>query len=318
MRIGIIIGLHGPQGRAPTWRHIRDQVLAAEAVGFDVAVVEDALLYPGQTGPSAGSWESVAMVAAMAVATSRVEVGQSVINAPYRTAALTAKIAETLDEISGGRYVLGIGLGNTDDYDQFGVPADHRYARFEESIRIIHSLLRTGKADADGTYQFARKAELIPRGPRSHGPPIVIAAGGPKMLRLAARYADGWNWWTQSRPDLDSMRALLTEMERACEEVGRDPATLSRSLDLYSVDPLGTFQGGYEAISGSPEDIAETLLGVGMLGFGEVRVNVAPVDALEALPRAVEALAEVVELVHGVESAQRPALAGSAVETASG
>ena len=130
MRIGIIIGLHGRQADAPTWRHVRDQVLAAEAVGFDLAVVEDALFYPSEAGPPAGAWESVSIVAAMAAATSRLEVGHSVINAPYRSAALTAKIAETLDEISGGRFVLGIGLGNSVDYDQFGVPADHRYSRF--------------------------------------------------------------------------------------------------------------------------------------------------------------------------------------------
>lgn len=238
------------------------------------------------------------MVAAMATATSRMEVGQSVINAPYRSAAMTAKIAETLDEISGGRFVLGIGLGNTDDYDQFGVPADHRYSRFEESILIIHGLLRTGKADVEGAYQFARRAELTPRGPRPNGPPIVIAAKGPKMLRLAARYADGWNWWSQGLDDLDSLRSLVSELDSACAEVGRDPETLARSLDVYSLDPLGTSRGQRAAISGSPGEMAEALLGIGELGFGEVRVNVAPVGSLEALPRAVEALADVVELVH--------------------
>lgn len=298
MRIGIIIGIHGREGEAPRWAHVRDQVLAAERVGFDLAVIEDALLYPDDKGPSTGYWESVSMAGAMAAVTSRIEIGHSVINAPYRSAGLTAKIAETLDEISGGRFLLGIGLGNTPDYEHFGVHADTRYSRFAETIEIIHGLLRTGRVDFDGTYQFARQSELIPRGPRPEGPPIVIAGKGPKMLRLTARFADGWNWWCIGRPDLEALRLLVAELERACEEVGRDPATLRRTLDVYSVDPLGTFSGSEEPIAGSPVEIGGALLRFGELGFDEVRCNVFPVDSLEALPTAIEALGGAVERVH--------------------
>jgi alkanesulfonate monooxygenase SsuD/methylene tetrahydromethanopterin reductase-like flavin-dependent oxidoreductase (luciferase family) len=304
MRIGIVIALHGQEGRAPRWRHVRDQVLLAEAVGFDLAVVEDALLQPDADDPI-GYWESVSMLGALAAATSRIELGHSVVNAPYRSAGLTAKIAETLDEISGGRFFLGIGLGNTADYEAFGIPADRRYSRFEDSIRIIHSLLRTGRADLDAEHQSARDAHLVLRGPRPAGPPIVIAAQGPKMLRLAARYADGWNWWTSGRADLARLSVLVDEVDHACADVGRDPTTLQRSLDVYSVDPLGRFTGGHEPIRGSVEEIAEALRAFGVLGFDELRVNVFPIDALDALPRVIEALAGAIELVHAADPADR-------------
>ncbi len=297
MRVGIIVSLHGTEGSTPGWPLIREQVATAERIGCDLAVLADAMLYRAEDGDHTGYWESVSMAAALAAATDRIELGHSVINAPYRSAALTAKIAETIDEISSGRFFLGIGLGNTPDYDQVGVRADHRYSRFEETIQVIHRLLRTGTAAFEGHYQFARDAALVPRGPRPAGPPIVIAAKGPRMLRLAARYADGWNWWIWGDPDPERLRPIADELDRACEEVGRDPGTLARSLDVYSLDPIGRFTGT-EAIGGSPDESAEMLLRYRDLGFDEVRLNMYPVDDMERLPGAVEALAPVVEHLH--------------------
>lgn len=175
--------------------------------------------------------------------------------------------------------------------------ADHRYSRFEETIRVIHALLRTGAVDFEGAYEFARDAELVLRGPRPHGPPIVIAGKGPKMLRLTARCADGWNWWSVGRPELEPLRPIVQELEQACDEVGRDPATLARSLDVYSIDPLGTYVGS-DGIGGSADEVATALLRFGELGFTEVRLNVFPVQDLGQLPRTIEALAPVVEQLH--------------------
>lgn len=305
MRIGLIVGIHGHRGAAPTWDLVREQVLAAELAGFDLAVIEDALLAASDDGGSEGYWESVSMAGALAAATQTIELGHSVINAPYRSAGLTAKIAETLDEISGGRFFLGIGLGNTSDYDQFGVPADRRFSRFAETMEIIHGLLRTGRVDVDGVFQYARGAELKPRGPRPAGPPIVIAGKGPKMLRLTAQYADGWNWWSVGAPDLEPLRPIVDELERACEEVGRDPRTLRRTLDVYSLDPLGAFSGDEVPIAGDPDEMADALLRFGELGFDEVRVNVFPVRSFDELPRVIEALGGVVERLHADQDSSR-------------
>jgi alkanesulfonate monooxygenase SsuD/methylene tetrahydromethanopterin reductase-like flavin-dependent oxidoreductase (luciferase family) len=280
---------------------VRDQALAAEAAGFDLVVFEDALLYPDDGG-SMGVWESVSMVAAVAAVTSTIGVGHAVLNSPYRQPALTAKIAATLDEIAGGRYTFGVGLGNTpDDYPLFGMDADPRYSRFAEAIKIIQGLLRTGRADFEGTYYRASGAELVLAGPRPAALPIIIAAGKPRAMRLVARYADEWNWWVGERDGLARLREMAAEIERACAEVGRDPGTLRRSLDVFSVAvpgvPEPAADGNELQLAGSPDAIADALLAYGELGFSEVRINLrVPSD----VPRtdAIAWMQEVVSRVH--------------------
>jgi alkanesulfonate monooxygenase SsuD/methylene tetrahydromethanopterin reductase-like flavin-dependent oxidoreductase (luciferase family) len=279
---------------------VRDQALAAEAAGFDLVVFEDGLQYFDENG-AIGVWESVSMVAAAAAATTTIGIGHAVINSPYRAPALTAKIAATLDEIAGGRYTFGIGLGNTpDDYPLFGIDADPRYSRFSEAIQIIHGMLRDGRSDFEGTYYRAPGAELILRGPRPNGPPIVIAAGKPKAMRLVARWADEWNWWIAERDGNPALRELVAEMNRACEELKRDPATLRRSLDVFSVAVAGVppvADSSELQIDGSPTAMAEALLAYGELGFAEVRLNLR-VPAGSARTEAIARMEEVVSQVH--------------------
>jgi alkanesulfonate monooxygenase SsuD/methylene tetrahydromethanopterin reductase-like flavin-dependent oxidoreductase (luciferase family) len=307
MRIGLINQLHGrPDGDAPlpTWESISARAAAAEEAGFDIFVFEDALLYRGEAATD-GVWESVSIAAALAATTSHIDIAQSVVNSPYRSPGLTAKIAETIDEISGGRFVLGIGAGNTpdSDYEAFGFPTDRRFSRFAEAIHIIHSLLKEGEVDFEGEFYSARNAEMVLRGPRESGPPINIAAGGPKMLGLVARYADAWNWWgwdeTRSQVD-ERLGPILRQLEAACGEVSRDPATLERTFDLYTVVPE-PFADRIEPdalpmsnpVTGSSEEIAAYVLSLGELGFEEVRCDVWPKTA-----EAIEAMSPVVDLVH--------------------
>jgi alkanesulfonate monooxygenase SsuD/methylene tetrahydromethanopterin reductase-like flavin-dependent oxidoreductase (luciferase family) len=302
MKIGLYIRLFGrPNGQppAPTWASIRDQAMAAEAAGFDLVVLEDALLYPGDDGAD-GVWEAVSMAAAVAAATSTIGVGHAVMNSPYRAPALTAKIASTLDEIAGGRYTFGLGLGNTpDDYPAFGIDADPRYSRFAEAIQIIHGLLHGERVDFEGKYYRAHGAERVLRGPRP-SPPIAIAAGKPRAMRLVARYADEWNWWTSSA-DTAELRELVAEMERACEEVDRDPASLRRSLDIFSVAVPGVPELPPDSatlqIAGSSYAIAEALLPYGDLGFAEVRLNLR-VPPTSSRPEAIGWMEQVVDLLH--------------------
>lgn len=302
MRIGLINQLHGrPHGDRPppSWETLRARAGAAEAAGFDIFVFEDALLYPEERG-NLGVWESVSVAGALAAVTSRIGIAHSVLNSPYRSPALTASIATTLDEISGGRYVLGIGAGNTPDtdYQAFGFPTDHRFSRFAEAIEIIHTMLKTGRADFAGEYYTVEGSELVLRGPSSDGPPINIAAGGPRMLGLVARYADQWNWWAWDET-LEEVRVrfepILETLDAALEEEGRDPSTLGRTFDLYSVQAAGVEaeHGMERPVGGSPEEIAEYILGLGALGFTEVRCDVWPKSV-----EAIEAMAPVVELVH--------------------
>ena len=307
MRIGLINQLNGNPDAdkpAPTWMSIHERAVIAELTGFDMFVFEDGLLYRGEEATN-GLWESMSVAAALAATTETIDLGQSVVNSPYRSPAITAKMAETIDEISGGRYILGIGAGNTPDSDYlaFGFPTDHRYSRFAEAIEIIHGLLKNGAVDFEGEYYSAQDAELVLRGPRPQGPPINVAAGGPKMLKLAARYGDAWNWWSGNETLEEAttrLEPIVEALDAACEAEGRDPAGLVRTLDLYTVIP-GEFEAEAEKaglpveklITGSNDDIAAHLLAFGDLGFSEVRCDVWP-----KTPAAIEAMRPVVEALH--------------------
>jgi alkanesulfonate monooxygenase SsuD/methylene tetrahydromethanopterin reductase-like flavin-dependent oxidoreductase (luciferase family) len=268
-------------------------------------VFEDALLYRGEAATD-GVWESVVIAAAVAATTSRINLGQSVVNSPYRPPAMTAKIAETIDEVSGGRFVLGIGAGNTpdSDYEAFGIPTDKRFSRFAEAIQIIHGLLKNGEFDFEGQFYSVKQAELVLRGPRRTGPPINIAAGGPKMLQLVARYGDAWNWWgwDETLEQIKArLRPIIDLLEQACEAEERDPSTLVRTFDLYTVVPeafsnrIGNAEGLQveQPVTGTSAEIAEYILSLGDLGLEEVRCDVWPKETA-----AVEAMAPVVEIVH--------------------
>lgn len=306
MDVGIALSFGGypESGRfePPTWKDLREQARAAEAVGFDLLIGEDCLSQPFGDRTS-GHWESMTVLAALAEATSVIRIGHGVVNAPYRNPGLIAKSAETLDEISGGRFFLGIGAGNTPDadYRAFGVAADPRFSRFDETIRIVADLLRDGRTTFDGRYHRADDAQLLLRGPRDSGPPIVIAAGGPRMMRLAAEVADGWNWWGGPHATPDEFEDRMRALDVACEEVGRDPATLDRTLDLH----LPLVPGGVEFDPDRPlpsdEETAEAILAFGELGVREVRCY--PHPFLPGVRRAsgrvelVEGMADLVAMV---------------------
>jgi len=270
-----------------------------------VFVFEDSLLYRGENDTD-GVWESMSIGAAIAATTRTIDLGPSVINSPYRSPAMTAKIADTIDEISGGRFVLGIGAGNTadSDYEAFGFPTDRRYSRFAEAIQIIHGLLKDGAVDFEGEFYTAKQAELVLRGPRPQGPPINIAAGGPKMMQLVARYADAWNWWNWDETidqTKERLKPIIESLERACQAEDRDPSTVGRTFDVFTVVPEGfNVQGGKvegldknQPVTGTSEEIADYILSLGDLGFEEVRCEVYPKTTA-----GTEAMQPVVEIVH--------------------
>jgi alkanesulfonate monooxygenase SsuD/methylene tetrahydromethanopterin reductase-like flavin-dependent oxidoreductase (luciferase family) len=295
MRIGLILGIGDEGGEAtPRWPDLAAQAGAAEDVGFDLLALADAL-----TEGSSNFWEGMTMAGALAAATDGIGLTHSVVNAPLRPPALVARAAHTLDEVSGGRYTLGIGAGNTpDDYRMFGIDADPRYARFEESLTVIHALLRDRAVDVDGRFQTAHADRFGPSGPRPTGIPINVAAGGPKMLALTARLADEWNWWAGANGQTEHLPPILEALHGACVEAGRGPKGLRRTLDLYSYDPLGIVDDAPpHVLSGPPGRIAESLLALGEWGIDEVRVDVAVVPVGRRI-EAIEALAPVVTALH--------------------
>ena len=162
------------------------------------------------------------MLAALAAATSRVELGPLVASTSFHAPAMLAKQAATVDEISGGRLILGLGAGwNETEYRAFGFPFDHRISRFEEAFTIIRTLLRDGAIDFEGTYYTARDCEILPRGPRPAGPPILLGSSGERMLAIGAPHIDAWNAWyssTGNRPE--GVAALRTQVDTAARARG--------------------------------------------------------------------------------------------------
>ncbi len=282
-------------GSTTRWTDIRDLALRAEELGFDTVWTADELLWRPTDGETRGWWECVAMTGAVAAATSRVKVGTWILSALHRNPGITAKAVETLDEVSGGRFVLGLGSGHAGrQAHAFGLPEDHVYGRFEEALEIIVPLLRQGRADFEGTFHAAHDLEHRPVGPRPGRIPIMIGAKGPKMLRLAALHADIWSWYVEERSDLSEFGPRLAALEAACVEVGRDPATIGKSAGIV-VEP--TSFTGAEAVLGVPvrgsaDEIADSLRAFGAAGFTNIELLVWP-----PTPAALNALAPVLELL---------------------
>ncbi len=201
-------------------------VRAIEDLGYDSIWVGEHLLYRWPDRGPRGPWEAWTLMAAIAAVTSRVEFGPLVACTGFHNPALLAKQAATIDEISGGRFILGLGAGwNETEFRAFGFPFDHRIDRFEEAFTIIRTLLREGAIDFDGHFYQARDCELLPRGPRAEGPPLLIGSNGPRMLRLTMPHADAWNSWFSDTGNLPTGVPPLRELvDAACRDVGRDPA----------------------------------------------------------------------------------------------
>jgi alkanesulfonate monooxygenase SsuD/methylene tetrahydromethanopterin reductase-like flavin-dependent oxidoreductase (luciferase family) len=299
LKVGVFINLaeRMMDGETPRWENIKEMATVAEEVGFDSVWVPDHLIFKMEEGEPEGFWEAMSMLAAIAAVTSKVELGSAVNCVSFRNPALYAKMADTIDEISGGRFVVGLGAGYHDpEYEAFGYPTDYRYSRFEEAFTIIRSLLREGKVDFEGTYHSARECELRPRGPRPDGPRIILGTLGPKMLRLAAEHADEWNGWLATRgnepENVEEMRELV---DAACAEVGRDPATLKRSVGAL-MSPTGRRQPHLArlqpALTGSPEELAGYLREFAERGMDHVQIWVYPntAGAIEEFGKALEIL----------------------------
>lgn len=283
----IRVGIQLPEvERDVRWPELLDITRAIEDEGFDSVWVGEHLLYRSPDRPARGPWEAWTLMAAIAARTSRVEIGPLVACTGFHNPAMLAKQAATIDEISGGRFILGLGAGwNRVEFDAFGFPFDHRIDRFEEAFTIISTLLRDGAIDFDGRYYQARDCELLPRGPRPGGPPLLIGSQGPRMLRIALPAAHAWNvWWADTRNSPAGVPALRTIVDEAAVAVGRDPASIERTVAVLVRLPGGSGRiegsGQAEAIrplEGSAEAMADELRAYAREGIGHVQLVVDPI-----------------------------------------
>jgi len=267
---------------------------AAEDIGLDSIWVGDHLLYRYEDQPARGPWEAWTQLAAVAAVTERVELGPLVAATSFHNPAMLAKKAATLDEVSGGRLILGLGAGwNEAEYLAYGYPFDHRVSRFEEAFTIIRTLLHDGRCDFAGDYYQITDAELLPRGPRLEGPPLMVGSIGERMLSITLPHVQSWNaWFTWFGNSPEGYRPIRDQVDVACEAAGRDPATLERTVAVLVSLPgaQGGPQGNptrptAEAISGEPAVLEAALRAFAAEGIGHVQLVLDPItaDSIRAL-----------------------------------
>ena len=295
------IGVQLPEvERDVGWTEIRDIALTAEDAGFDSVWVGDHLLFRGDDAAgSRGPWEAWSMLAALAATTRRVQLGPLVASTSFHSPAMLAKKAAAVDEISGGRLILGLGAGwNKAEYEAFGFPYDNRVSRFEEAFTIIRTLLRQGSIDFEGRFYTHRHAEIVPR-PRPDIP-LMVGSNGPRMLRIAAPHIDMWNtWFVWFENRVSGLLPLIQGLEAACDDTGRDPATVQRTAAVYVQLDRGVGRlAGSETrprvapVTGDHEEIARTLSRFAEAGLDHIQLVLDPIDAA-----AVEEMGEVIRLL---------------------
>jgi alkanesulfonate monooxygenase SsuD/methylene tetrahydromethanopterin reductase-like flavin-dependent oxidoreductase (luciferase family) len=276
------------------WSEVLEVARVAAEVGFDALYTSDHLLLPSNNAElkrragvdfpddplveQEGYLECFTLLAALAVAIPKVSLGSFVASAAYRNPGLLAKMAVTIDDISGGRLVLGLGAGDSEgEHLTFGFPHEQRVGRFEEVLRITKDLFTQETVDFDGTHHQMRGARLLPGTVRRGGPPILIGTLNPRerMRRLVAQYADIWNGWlgyTDASPE--SAATQLRIIDDACRERGRDPGTLVATTAVRGAMPGSGYvpRPDERPLSGPPSAMAETLRGHARLGIAEVQV----------------------------------------------
>lgn len=270
------------------WDELRRMAQTAEAIGLDSIWVGDHLLYRDDGLPARGPWEAWTSLAGLAAVTRRVQLGPLVAATSFHNPAMLAKKAATLEEISGGRLILGLGAGwNEVDYTAYGFPYDHRVSRFEEAFAIIRTLLREGRCDFHGTYYDLDDCVLLPRGPREGGPPLMIGSEGPRMLSITLPHVQSWNaWFTWFRNRPDGYRPMRQKIDDACRSAGRDPAEVERTIALFVEFPgaQGRSMGDLsvadvEPIPGEPAKLEPMLRAFADEGVGHVQLVLDPINA---------------------------------------
>jgi probable F420-dependent oxidoreductase len=290
------VGVQLPEvERDVRWPEYLAMARAAEETGFDSIWVGDHLLYRGDGREERGPWEAWTLLAALAAVTSRVRLGPLVACASFHPPGLIAKMASTIDEVSGGRFVLGLGAGwNETEYRAFGLPYDHRVSRFEESFEIVRRLVAGERATLHGRFWQAEDAVLLP--PPARRVPLMVGSEGERMLAITLPHVDWWNaWYAWFGNTVDGFAALNERIDGAAERAGRDPREISRSACvLVEFDPSAVRRphGDDEAPAVAREHLAAYLAALAETGADEAILVLRPIDerSIRAVGAALAAL----------------------------
>ncbi len=270
-----------------TWPHLERMALLAEEAGLDSIWLGDHLMYRSDdpSVPPKGPFEAWSTLAALAAVTEHVQLGPLVASLGFHSPPMIAKKAATIDQISNGRFALGIGSGwNEAEYRGYGFPYDRRVSRFEEAFAIIRMLFSTGECTYRGTFHDIEGALLFPEPVQPGGPPLMVGSFGPRMLAITLPHVQMWNAWHLDYGNTrEGLTTLLAAVDTACKAVGRDPATLERS-----VCPLVRMSDGRGRPSGSgeivppldgtdPAALADELAALAEMGISHVQLVLDPI-----------------------------------------
>jgi alkanesulfonate monooxygenase SsuD/methylene tetrahydromethanopterin reductase-like flavin-dependent oxidoreductase (luciferase family) len=279
---GMKIGLNLPtwplrDGTYATWLEMRSLAREVEALGVDTLWVPDHLQRSLPGRPTFGFWECWTILTAAAEATSTIEIGPFIACTGFRNPALLAKMATTLDEVSGGRLVLGLGSGvpaRDESWRAFGFAAEGHVSRFAEAVEVTARMLREPAVTFEGRHVRTAEAQIIPRGPRPDGPPIWVAALGEKTAAVAARWGDAANVNTPLC-SIDDVTAIRATMTTACAAAGRDPDTLAvTGWSRLSLAPDGRAVVRDGHLAGSASSIGAQVRGFREAGLSHLTIYV--------------------------------------------
>ena len=264
------IGVQLPEvEREVSWLELLEMVRLIEDGGLDSVWVGDHVVYE-RDGAWVGPWEAWSTMSAIAAVTERIEIGPLVASTSFHAPTMLAKKAAALDEISGGRFVLGIGAGSDrTDSDALGVSFDDRVGRFEEAFTIIRTLLTSGEIEYQGEYYQAVNCKLHPMPRTPGGPALMIGSIGPRMLALTLPFVDRWNsWYALFDNDPATAAGLLKWVDEQADKAGRVGEPVEKtlcSLFLFGETPLR--HNAKNAISGSEAQL------VALDGFRDIGVD---------------------------------------------
>jgi probable F420-dependent oxidoreductase len=267
------IGVQLPEvEREVLWPEYVAIAKAAEEAGFDSIWVGDHYLYRGDGRPERGPWEAWSLLAGLAAVTERVRLGPLVACLNFHAPAVFAKTAATVDEISGGRLVCAVGAGwNRTEFDAFGIPYDHRAARFEEAFEIVRRLLAGERVTFEGRWHRVDDAVLLPRPARR--PTLIVGSTGERVLAATLPHVDAWNtWFDWFGNSPERFASSMATVDRACERAGRDPATVERSACVLVRLDEGSGERGdtSDAPAVHGEDVNAAVAAMGEAGADEV------------------------------------------------
>lgn len=281
------VGVQLPEVERPVgWPELFSMARTAEAAALDSLWLGDHLLYDLPGGITRGPWEVWTSLAAIAAVTSRIEIGPLVASTGFHTPAMLAKQAATVDAISGGRLVLGLGAGwNEREYRAFGHPFDRRVSRFEEAFTVIRTLLREGRVDFHGRFYDVDDCVLDPMPVRPGGPPLMLGSVGPRMLGIGLPHVDAWNvWWSDYGNSAAGFGELRERVEEAAAAAGREPGEVAATAAVLVQLPDGggrlmgeTYNRPVAPVVGTPQAIAEHVHAMAEAGASHVQLVLDPI-----------------------------------------